>query len=75
MKRTRPNPKYEYRGEWLTLAELAEKYGQSSLLLYQRLVKHKWPVDRAMEQPLMSPSDRGRAGRRAWEARNLGVTT
>ena len=45
----RSTKKYNYNGEFLSLPEIADKSGLSRDLLYDRIVRRKWSVERATE--------------------------
>lgn len=56
-RNTRDNRLIEYRGEKMTLVEAAERYGLTYAALWARLDVHKWPLDRALTEP-MKPDKR-----------------
>lgn len=45
-------PRYTYQGETLTIAEWAERFGISRKTLRDRLSTHKWPIERALSEPI-----------------------
>ncbi len=48
----RSNATYEYRGEVLTICELAEKYNVPYDLLYKRVRNLGWSIERAITEPV-----------------------
>lgn len=48
----RSNTLIEFNGETLCIAEWAERLGMSQSTLYCRLIKHRWPLERAMTTPV-----------------------
>ena len=54
-----------FRGETLPTSVWAERLGIPRGVLYYRVGKRSWPVERALTTPLISREDRGRLGLRA----------
>lgn len=54
----RSSVRWEYKGEMYTLKELAALSGLNLKVLEARLYCHKWPVEKAVETPLMPAGSR-----------------
>lgn len=59
----RPQRRWEYRGEWLTMRQIAARTGLEFRLLQARL-KHGWSVERAIGTPV-------RGGKYSFEGESL----
>ena len=55
----------EFAGLRMTLTDWARHLGMNPLTLSHRVVTLKWPIDRALTYPVMTPSECGLAGRSA----------
>ena len=53
----RSNVLWEYKGKMYRLEELAEMNGLKPATLASRLYQYKWPVERAVETPVLSSSE------------------
>ena len=72
MGNRRSDEQFLYRERLYTLDELAVATRVPRHRLYHRLVRRRgrYSVDQAVNDPPMTPSDRGRAGRSAMERTN-----
>lgn len=57
-RNVRTNHMLEYRGQRMTVAEAAERFGLTYHCLWMRITRHGWPVDRALTTPMRADARR-----------------
>lgn len=57
-RNTRQNHKLTFRGETRTIVEWSEITGISTGAINMRVNKYKWPIERALTEPVMTPDQR-----------------
>jgi len=62
------NLKFTYKGKTQALSEWSREIGISVGTLWYRFAKARWPIDRVLNDPLLTQSDAGKLGAKArWD--------